>query len=56
MTQIVLQKDSESKLSAVDLHLLCGVCDEKSAALRWDENYGGYRGRCSICENDWPES
>jgi len=56
MAQIVLREHSDEAKVAGDLHLLCGVCDKRSAILRWDENYAGYRGRCSLCEYDWPES
>jgi len=49
MSQIVLQGNK-------NLEIVCRVCDEKSGMLRWDENYVGFRGRCNLCENDWPES
>ncbi len=54
MAQMVLREHSE--IGVESLQLICGVCDKKSAILRWDENYEGYRGRCSLCEYDWPES
>jgi formate dehydrogenase maturation protein FdhE len=54
MTQVVLREHSE--IDVESLQLFCGVCDKRSAILRWDENYEGYRGRCSLCEYDWPES
>jgi len=54
MVQEGLRK--RSKTSIDDLQIFCGVCDKSSAILRWDENYAGYRGRCSLCEYDWPES
>ena len=56
MAQVVLREHSDSKIDVEDLQLLCHVCDKRSAILRWDENYVGYRGRCSLCEYDWPES
>jgi len=56
MSQMVLQEHSDLEIEVEDLHLLCDVCDKKSGFLRWDENYVGYRGQCSLCENDWPES
>jgi hypothetical protein len=56
MAQIVLREHFDSEINAEDLKLLCRVCDKRSAILRWDENYAGYRGRCSLCEYDWPES
>ena len=56
MSQMILPKLSESRLTDEDLQILCGVCDEKSAILVWDDRYAGYRGRCSLCEYDWPES
>ena len=54
MAQVVLRKNSETNVEGLQLY--CGVCDKRSAILRWDENYAGYRGRCSLCEYDWPES
>jgi len=54
MAQVVLRKHSETSID--DLQIFCDVCDKSSAILRWDENYAGYRGRCSLCEYDWPES
>jgi len=54
MAQVVLREHSVTDVE--DLQLLCRVCDKRSAILRWDENYVGYRGRCSLCEYDWPES
>ncbi len=54
MTQIVLREHSETDVKG--LQLFCGVCEKSSAILRWDENYAGYRGRCSLCDYDWPES
>jgi len=54
MAQIVLRELSETDVKG--LELFCGVCEKESAILRWDENYAGYRGRCSLCEYDWPES
>ncbi|GEM_PF-6353919 len=54
MAQIVLREHSEIDVDR--LQLFCGVCEKRSAILRWDENYAGYRGRCSLCEYDWPES
>ena len=56
MSQMVLQEHSDLEIEVEDLNLLCDVCDKKSGFLRWDENYVGYRGQCSLCENDWPES
>jgi hypothetical protein len=56
MSQIVLPELSESGLADESLQILCGVCDEKSAILIWDDRYAGYRGRCSLCKYDWPES
>ena len=56
MSQIVLQEHSDLEIDVEGLQLFCGVCDKRSAILRWDENYAGYRGRCDICENDWAES
>jgi hypothetical protein len=26
-----------------DLQILCGICDEKSAVLVWDDKYAGFR-------------
>ena len=54
MAQVVLRKHSETSID--DLQIFCDVCEKKSAIIRWDENYVGYRGRCSLCEYDWPES
>jgi len=54
MAKGVFRKHSETNID--DLQIFCGVCDKRSAILRWDENYVGYRGRCSLCEYDWPES
>jgi len=56
MAQMVLREHSDQEIEGEHLYLLCGVCDKRSAILRWDENYAGYRGRCSLCESDWPES
>ncbi len=56
MSQMILQERKDFETHTVGLQILCDICDEKSGMLRWDENYGGYRGRCSLCENDWPES
>ncbi len=53
MAQIALREISEK---VQGYQLVCGVCEKRSATLRWDENYVGYRGRCSLCEYDWPES
>ncbi len=54
MTQVVLREYPDTAVEG--LQLFCGVCEKKSAILRWDENYVGYRGLCSLCENEWPES
>ncbi len=54
MTQVVLREYPETAVKG--LQLFCGVCEKRSAILRWDENYVGYRGLCSLCENEWPES
>ncbi len=54
MAQVVLRK--HSKTSIDDLQIFCDVCEKRSAILRWDENYSGYRGQCNRCGNDWPES
>jgi len=35
---------------------LCNSCGKKSALLIWDDRYSGYRGICSLCDSDWPES
>ncbi len=56
MSQMILQERKDFEIHTAGLQILCDICDEKSGMLRWDENYGGYRGRCSLCENDWPES
>ena len=56
MSQMVLLEQSHPEIKIEDMHLLCGICDKRSGFLRWDENYSGYRGQCSLCENDWPES
>ena len=56
MSQIEILEDSGSGIKVEDLQILCGVCDKRSAILRWDENYSGFRGRCSLCEYDWAES
>jgi len=56
MAKIESIEDLDSKMSFDDLQIICGVCDKRSAILRWDENYEGYRGRCHLCEYDWPES
>jgi len=54
MAQMVLREHSEKDVES--LQILCRVCDEKSAILVWDDRYAGYRGRCSLCKYDWPES
>ena len=56
MAQMVLREHLDFVTRTEDLKILCDVCGKKSGRLRWDENYVGYRGRCSLCENDWPES
>jgi len=56
MTQIVIQEHSDSGMDVEGLQILCGVCEESSAILTWDDRYAGYRGRCSLCKYDWPES
>ncbi len=56
MTQRMIQKYSGSGIELEGLQILCGVCDKRSAILTWDDRYGGYRGRCSLCKYDWPES
>ncbi len=56
MSQMVLQEHMDFETHTEGLQILCDICDKKSGMLRWDENYVGYRGRCSLCENDWPES
>ena len=50
------EEHMDFEIHAEGLQILCDICDKKSGMLRWDENYVGYRGRCSLCENDWPES
>jgi hypothetical protein len=54
MAQVVLRKNSETNVEGLQLN--CDVCGKSSGLLRWDESYVGYRGRCILCENDWPES
>ena len=54
MAQVVLRGHSETNVGSSQL--FCDVCDKRSGILRWDENYAEYRGRCSLCEHDWPES
>ena len=56
MSQMVLQEHMDFEKYTESLQIFCDICDKKSGMLRWDENYVGYRGRCSLCENDWPES
>jgi len=56
MTQIVIQEHSDSGMDVEGLQIFCGVCEESSAILTWDDRYAGYRGRCSLCKYDWPES
>ncbi len=56
MAQKVLREHPDSEIDAESLKLLCGVGDKRSAILTWDDRYAGYRGRCSLCEYDWPES
>jgi len=34
----------------------CNTCEENSAQVLWDDRYNGYRGICSKCEGNWPES
>ena len=48
LAQIVLREHFNSEINAEDLKLLCRVCDKRSAILRWDENYAGYRGEGSV--------
>jgi hypothetical protein len=48
MAQIVLREHFNSEINAEDLKLLCRVYDKRSAILRWDENYAGYRGGGSV--------
>lgn len=56
MTQRIVQEPSEMGFNVDDMQLLCGVCEEKSAILVWDDRYAGFRGRCRLCRYDWPES
>ena len=56
MTQMVLQEHVDLGIDVEGLQILCGVCEESSAILTWDDRYSGYRGRCSLCKYDWPES
>ena len=56
MSQIIFHKHSNPEIEIENGHLLCVVCDQRSGFLRWDEHYSGYRGQCSLCGNDWPES
>ena len=56
MNQLVFQEQSESKMNIDDLQILCGICDEKSAILVWDDRYARFRRQCSLCKYDWPES
>ena len=35
---------------------VCDICEKQSAVLFWDVRYNGYRGACSSCEGNWPES
>ena len=48
LAQIVLREHFYAEINAEDLKLLCRVCDKRSAILRWDENYAGYRGEGSV--------
>ncbi len=34
----------------------CHSCKEYSALIHWESQYGGYRGTCTECGGDWPES
>jgi hypothetical protein len=34
----------------------CNTCEENSAQVMWDDRYNGFRGFCSKCEGNWPES
>jgi len=56
MTQMEKPEYSGSGIDVEGMQILCGVCDENSAILTWDDRYTGYRGRCSLCKYDWPES
>lgn len=56
MTQMVIQEHVDLGIDVEGLQILCGVCEESSAILTWDDRYSGYRGRCSLCKYDWPES
>ncbi|MDH3677598.1 MAG: hypothetical protein OEQ12_04770 [Nitrosopumilus sp.] len=51
-----LREHSELGLTDDDLQLLCGIWDEKSAILIWDDRNAGYRGQNSLSKYDWPES
>ena len=54
MAQVVIRGHPETNVEGLQLY--CGACEKRSGLLRWDENYAGYRGRCSQCKYDWPES
>ena len=56
MTPMVLREHSDSEIDVEGMQILCGVCDENSVILTWDDRYAGYRGRRSLCKYDWPES
>ena len=56
MAQMTKREHPGSGISVEDLQILCGICDEKSAILIWDDRYTGFRGRCQLCKYNWPES
>ena len=56
MTQMVLHRQLDAGTHVEDLQISCGSCGKRSAVIIWDDRYAGYRGRCSLCKNDWAES
>jgi len=34
----------------------CQGCGSTDAQLVFEPRYRGYRGRCQVCDGDWPES
>ena len=54
MRNLLGSKDLLSETEGVEV--TCGACESKSAEIRWDKRYSGFRGFCNACKNNWPES
>lgn len=57
MTTIMMECE-EISLERYFEKLVCIPChtQEGNIIIYWESEYGGFRGTCTECENNWPES